>query len=248
MSRGPWLGRWFKLYDNFDDPKFWTSKIDNEELGAWLRLLSLGSRCIPKGQLYASYGVPFSRNQVEMIIKDKGTVLDKWYKQGSIKLINGVINIVNWGMYQNEEDRKKLNRPPKSPPINRPPKSLHKEVEVEFEVNEDIKKHKDNPLSPIGEPDGNPTKELVLLFASKIKDRFNTEYVIDWGKDMSLMKSLLKTVERPKLEKAMDKFLDSPNWADQHTIGIFKKEINKILQHLSVGGVASKIKYMGEVL
>ena len=85
-----------------------------------------------------------------MIIKDKGTVLDKWYKQGSIKLINGVINIVNWGMYQNEEDRKKLNRPPKSPPINRPHKSLHKEVEVEFEVNEDIKKHKDNPLLPIG--------------------------------------------------------------------------------------------------
>ena len=70
-----------------------------------------------------------------------------------------------------------------------------------------LKNIKTTPFCLSGEPDGNPTKELVLLFASKIKDRFNTEYVIDWGKDMSLMKSLLKTVERPKLEKAMDKFL-----------------------------------------
>lgn len=232
MSRGKWLGRWFKMYDNFDDPKFWTSKIDNEELGAWLRLLSLGSRCIPKGQLYASYGIPFSREQVKQIIKDRGNILDKWYKQGSIKLIKGVINIVNWGMYQSEQDRKDSYKDP----LKRPPKQHLKspvlDVEVEFDLNKENKEPKtltaDKPPSLSG-PD------LVKVYAKIYLDLNKTEYPANWGADGKALKELLAVYGIEKLETYIRYFL-APSyemWNGKKNALSFKTEVEKIARFIS---------------
>lgn len=75
--------------------------------------------------------------------------------------------------------------------------------------------------------------EIEKYFVSGVLDKYKTAYAIDYGKDRKIFKTLLKIFSKDRLKKAVDKFLDSPNFADCHTIGVFKTQINKIMQTIS---------------
>jgi hypothetical protein len=106
MSKSNWTMRWFKMWHNFDDEGKWTAEIDNDELGAWLRLLKHASKCFKRGTVQIDGGIPYSPEQLKVMIKTDKEYIKKWALQGAITIKNGIITIENWESYQCEQDRK----------------------------------------------------------------------------------------------------------------------------------------------
>lgn len=228
MSRGKWLGRWFKVFDNFDDPKFWTSKIDNDELGAWLRLLAIASKSTPKGSIQPLPGLKMTDEQTNGLIKTEKDYLKKWEKQGSIKTENGIIYIANWGIYQNEQDRKDrykdtLNRPPK-----KTPKKTHKDRDVDVYLDLDVEQKQIPCESPKKD---SRIKVLIDYFFIKHLEVKKSKIAINGGKDGDIFKDLLTTFTLDEIKAKIDMFMayNDPWMHDKpYSIGMFKSQFNKL--------------------
>jgi hypothetical protein len=225
MSRGKWLGRWFKLYDNFDDPKFWTSKIDNEELGAWLRLLSIASQSKPKGLIQPVHGLVLTVEQVNGLIKTKKAYIDKWEKQGAIKIIKGVINIVNWYIYQNEQDRKDGYKAP----LNRPLKSPVLDVDVDVDVYVDV--DKDNKKKKEQQAEKAPACGFTAYgyFLDTYKAVKGVAWVGDAGRAGKGLKELLKQITVEEYKELLPRYFAMPDkWIIEHGYDVarFIEKIN----------------------
>ena len=100
MSKGRWQLPWFRVWTDFDEDNKWTSKATNEELGAWTRLLRLANAQMIRGEIKVENNLPYSQEQLSLLLRGGQTYLAKWAKQGAIKIINGIIFIVNWEHWQ----------------------------------------------------------------------------------------------------------------------------------------------------
>lgn len=72
--------------------------------------------------------------------------------------------------------------------------------------------------------------EIEKYFCEKVKEKYGAPYALDYGKDRRLIKTMLTFTDKNKLKSIIDRFLDEPNYADCHTIGVLKTQINKLLQ------------------
>lgn len=238
MARGKWLGRWFKVFDNFDEvdenglPRFWTGSIDNDELGAWFRLLAWGSRCVPKAIIQAAPGLAFTDEQVKSVLKTDKNYLDKWSEQGSIKLKNGIIYIQNWKLWQNEQDRK-AKQPPESGGLYRNSKQPQREGDVVV-VKEKTKTKTTTKDTRV--------KKLIDYFFQAHMNTGKGKVHINGGKDGQKMTDLLKTFSEQEIKEKIDLFMKySDPWMKDkpYSIGMFASQFNKL-----VGVSETKPKFM----
>ena len=95
------MGRmtWFKMFVNFDDPERWTSKADNEELGAWVRLLRLASISPVKGKI--EIVTAYHTRTVKKVSKSGITL--KMGNTGGYKTRKRVIIIEKWEINLNRQ-------------------------------------------------------------------------------------------------------------------------------------------------
>jgi hypothetical protein len=100
MSKGRWELPWFRVWTEFDSTEYWTSQIDNEELGAWTRLLRLANAQKTRGEIKIENNVPYSNEQLHVLLRGGEKYLDKWKNQGAIKIIKGIIFVINWEHWQ----------------------------------------------------------------------------------------------------------------------------------------------------
>ena len=99
--------KWFKMWTNFSETELWTGNIDNEELGAWVRLLRLAAISQKKGIISIDSDIPLTENQLLLLLKTDKNYIKKWEKQGAISNEKGVIKINNWSNYQSDYQRQK---------------------------------------------------------------------------------------------------------------------------------------------
>lgn len=224
------------MFDNFDEtdengnPRFWTGKVDNDELGAWLRLIACGSRMKPKGILQLS-GIPLTKEQIKAVIRTDKPYLEKWQEQGAISIKNGIIYIENWKMWQNEQDRKdgydkqdRLNRPLKSPP-----KQTQEDVvvvEEQEQEQEQIQKTRTKTLRVPKKSHAPEHSAAISFFCDTYEKNFNLKYPFNAGKDGAIIKDLLRVYGIDRLKSIMSEFLSPSHkpYKDIRTIGMMKTE------------------------
>lgn len=74
-------------------------------------------------------------------------------------------------------------------------------------------------------------KKLIFVFSDLYKQKFNTPYVVTWGKDNMIMKSLVKVLPEEDITDLMGKFFASNDDFIRkagYTIGVFKSQIHKL--------------------
>ncbi len=218
------MGRmtWFKMFVNFDDPERWTSKADNEELGAWVRLLRLASISPVKGKIEIADGIPYTPEQLKKVIKSEKDYLKKWETQGAIKQENGVIIIEKWGSYQSEYERQKPYRQELLPKVTNesysesdPVEERRKKKEVRSKKKEE--KKKDNTSATVKNP--------VAIWCEKFKAKFGEQYIIT-PKDAGHLNRVYKLIPE-QFESKIDTFFEVDNWAHEYNVSIFQATLNK---------------------
>jgi len=219
------MGRmtWFKMFVNFDDPERWTSKADNEELGAWVRLLRLASISPVKGKIEIADGIPYTPEQLKKVIKSEKDYLKKWETQGAIKQENGVIIIEKWGSYQSEYERQKPYRQELLPKVTNesysesdPVEERRKKKEVRSKKKEE--RRKDNTSATVKNP--------VAIWCEKFKAKFGEQYIIT-PKDAGHLNRVYKLIPE-QFESKIDAFLETDNFAHEWNVSIFQATLNKI--------------------
>jgi hypothetical protein len=218
------MGRmtWFKMFVNFDDPERWTSKADNEELGAWVRLLRLASISPVKGKIEIADGIPYTPEQLKKVIKSEKDYLKKWETQGAIKQENGVIIIEKWGSYQSEYERQKPYRQELQEKVTSesycksdPVEERRKKKEVRSKKKEE--KKKDNTSATVKNPVG--------VWCEKFKAKFGEQYIIT-PKDAGHLNRVYKLIPE-QFESKIDAFFEVDNWAHEYNVSIFQATLNK---------------------
>lgn len=230
MSTGKWLGRWFKVYDNFDEidengkAKFWTGNIDNDELGAWLRLIAKASRSKPKGIIQVETGIPYTSEQLNHLIKTDKKYIEKWIKQGAIKSEKGIIYIMNWKFWQNEQDRKDSykdspNRHPKQT-TNKPQLDVDVDVELDLDVKKTLK-----TKTPPTYVDG---LTLIDLFKKIYLEQKGVEYIPKYARDGSSLKRIYSAVKDDFKNLLLNYFKLTDPWLFKHAFDVprFEEKIN----------------------
>ena len=214
---------WFKMFVNFDDPERWTSKADNEELGAWVRLLRLASISPVKGKIEIADGIPYTPEQLKKVIKSEKDYLKKWETQGAIKQENGVIIIEKWGSYQSEYERQKPYRQELLPKVTNesysesdPVEERRKKKEVRSKKKEE--RRKDNTSATVKNP--------VAIWCEKFKAKFGEQYIIT-PKDAGHLNRVYKLIPE-QFESKIDAFLETDNFAHEWNVSIFQATLNKI--------------------
>ena len=213
---------WFKMFVNFDDPERWTSKADNEELGAWVRLLRLASISPVKGKIEIADGIPYTPEQLKKVIKSEKDYLKKWETQGAIKQENGVIIIEKWGSYQSEYERQKPYRQELLPKVTNesysesdPVEERRKKKEVRSKKKEE--KKKDNTSATVKNP--------VAIWCEKFKAKFGEQYIIT-PKDAGHLNRVYKLIPE-QFESKIDTFFETDNFAHEYNVSIFQATLNK---------------------
>jgi hypothetical protein len=77
------------------------------------------------------------------------------------------------------------------------------------------------------------TKEIIEYFSGKFSSVTGHAYVFSWGKDGSLAKDMLKTMETQEIKTLIDRFFESTDEfiiSSGRTMGVFKSQINKLRQ------------------
>ena len=219
------------MHHNFDDPKKWTSKIDNDELGAWIRLCRVASKAEKRGILAIEDGIPYTAEQINQLIKTDKGYLKKWLKQGAVKQENGCYKIEKWKEWQNEQDRKNQSEQPKQTTqtdnqIDTPNGKTDLDLDLDLDLDKDKEKIKDL-LSAKADP---RIKVLIDYFFNKHLELLEKKVHIDGGKDGKTMQTLLKTFNEQELKDRIDWFITfKDDFVDNagRTIGVFKSQINK---------------------
>ena len=74
-------------------------------------------------------------------------------------------------------------------------------------------------------------KKFLTHYRERFQFHFETKPIIEWGKDGSLIKNLLKIIPFEELKKLLETFFCSEDKFIQksgYTIGVFKSQINKL--------------------
>jgi len=218
------MGRmtWFKMFVNFDDPERWTSNADNEELGAWVRLLRMASLSPENGVIEIAKGVPYTEQQIKMVIKTEKDYLKKWKEQGAIKIENGVISIEKWSSYQSEYNRQKPYREKLQEKVTDESYSESYTVEERRKKKEERskkkeEKKKDNTSATVKNPVG--------VWCEKFKAKFGEQYIIT-PKDAGHLNRVYKLIPE-QFESKIDTFFEVDNWAHEYNVSIFQATLNK---------------------
>ena len=236
------MGRmtWFKMFVNFDDPERWTSKADNEELGAWVRLLRLASISPVKGKIEIADGIPYTPEQLKKVIKSEKDYLKKWEIQGAIKQENGVIIIEKWGSYQSEYERQKPYRQELLPKVTNesysesdPVEERRKNKEERSKKKEEIKNKDIPPADAVGKIN------CVKIWIDEWNARIGTRQVVIVDGKETTKKYIPTDRERGNLKNVADRceneadyrarviaFLTSENFANDYTIPVFLGTLN----------------------
>jgi len=77
-----------------------------------------------------------------------------------------------------------------------------------------------------------PSKELLLFFAEQYEKVFKVSYNINWGKEMKLMKFLLKRYDAEKIKKAIRWYFrikDDFYFSNGYSFGVFYQKFNAVL-------------------
>lgn len=212
------------MWNNFDEPGRWTHDISNAELGAWVRLLSLGSKAEKKGVICIPGGIGYTTDQICRLLKSDKGILDKWEAQGAIKTENGIIYIENWKDYQSEYDRQKGYRKGYNTKLQDEvtPKVTEREVRSKKLRSKELEKEKTKDTR---------VKVLIDYFFAKHLSERKTKIVISGGKDGDIFKELLKTWSEEELKIKIDQFMiySDPWMTDKpYSVGMFKSQFNKL--------------------
>lgn len=202
------------MFTDFDSADKWTSKADNDELGAWVRLLRMASAGNVKGRVEIADGIPYTPEQIKAVIKTDKDYLKKWESQGAIKSENGVIIIENWNIYQSEYDRQKPYRGKLQAKVTSKSYKQSDTVDIDIEVDIDKDKEKD--------------KNIVAVWCDAYKCQFGEQYKVT-GQDAKILQ------EYKTLNNAHDVFIfffKRANWALDYRPSIFRTEYNKIIREM----------------
>lgn len=246
MSTSEWIMRWFKVFHNFDDlnkdgkPKFWTGKIDNDELGAWVRLLSMASKNrFERGFIGITPEIPYNIEQINLIIKTGKNYIKKWEKQGAIKITNGIISIINWELYQNEQDRKNKKTTKQTRQKDNQTDTPNGETDRERDLDLDKDSDKDKKSST----KDTRIKILIDYFYQAHLNAGKGKIHINGGKDGQKFIDLLKTFSEEEIKNKIDLFMkyNDPWMKDKpYSIGMFSSQFNKLSTDLTI----KPIKFM----
>lgn len=72
--------------------------------------------------------------------------------------------------------------------------------------------------------------EIEKFFIDRVKDKYKTDYMRNYGKDRRLLKNMISAVGKERIKSIITAFFNEPNYADCHTIGVLSTQINKLLQ------------------
>lgn len=221
------MGRmtWFKMFVNFDDPERWTSNADNEELGAWVRLLRMASLSPENGVIEIAKGVPYTEQQIKMVIKTERDYLKKWKEQGAIKIENGVISIEKWSSYQSEYNRQKPYRQKLQEKVTDESYSESDTVEERRKKKEVRSKKKEEKKEKIKDNTSAPVKNPVAIWCEKFKAKFGNQYIIT-AKDAGHLNRVFKLIPE-QFESKIDAFFEVDNFAHEWNVSIFQATLNK---------------------
>jgi len=88
-------------------------------------------------------------------------------------------------------------------------------------------------------------KNLLHYFVIKYKNKTTKDYVINYGKDYSILKSLLKVLSEAEIKSRIDQFFEMKSdfvVGAGYTVGVFKSQINKLGQVKDEGVWGASIK------
>lgn len=133
-----------------------------------------------------------------------------------------IISILNWETYQgnNSKDDQQLDQQMTS---NCPAD------DQEMTTYKNIKNIKNNILRDPPDPS---LKEFINFWEETFKEKFGQPYLVSWGKEGKLVKSLLKTYSLTQLKNLAEIFFKSGDHFIQssgYTIGAFYSQINKLI-------------------
>ena len=232
---------WFKMWTDFDIPGFkWTADIDNAELGAWVRLMRYAAIAETKGAICITEGVSYTPEQVKAMIKADKDYLEKWEKQGAIKIEKGVIFIANWKKYQSEYDRQKPYRKKNEKELQEKvtsegyTKSYTVEVEVDKEIEQEHintkTKTKDIARKKTSAPTIPGFSETRKFWIETYNAEYGENYPYAFGKDDGILKPLVITYGYERLKPMIKMFLDKgrKQWNNKRTIAQFKTDAEEM--------------------
>lgn len=244
MSKSNWTMRWFKMWHNFDDEGKWTSEIDNDELGAWLRLLKYASKCFKRGTVQIDGGIPYSPEQLKVMIRTDKEYIKKWALQGAITIKNGIISIENWESYQCEQDRKdksSFKQTLKQTPLTDTLKDstdldLDLDLDKDIDLDKEKKKKKRKDIPPA---DAVGKINCVKIWIDEWNARIGSKTVVIVDGKETTKKYIPTDKEKGNLKNVADRceneadyrarviaFLTSDNFAGDYTIPVFLGTLN----------------------
>ena len=222
------------MYNDFWDAEKWVSQATNEQIGAWVKLLSLASQGTEKGVVCITPNLPYSGEQLETLLGLTNSKLQDLLVflkcKGAINVKSGIVHINNWKTYQSEYDRlKKYKTGTKKGTAKGTAKgnAVEVEVDVEVEVNKEKKTTKDS--APVGAAKFNALKYFIDEYLLNLKTPYANA---DPGKDGKLLKQIVADngVEKYKLAlsrhwKKTDRYTEDR----KHDVVSFKTNISPLL-------------------
>lgn len=213
------------MWHNFDDEGKWTAEIDNDELGAWLRLLKYASKCFKRGTVQIDGGIPYSPEQLKVMIRTDKEYIKKWALQGAITIKNGIISIENWESYQCEQDRKdksSFKQTLKQTPLT---DTLTDSTDLDLDLDLDIDLDKEKKKKKTKTNTSAPVKNPVAIWCEKFKAKFGEQYIAT-PKDAGHLNRVYKLIPE-QFESKIDTFFEVDNFAHEWNVSIFQATLNK---------------------
>ncbi len=195
-----------------------------DERSVWDDYLDLASMSVLRGKVCLSGEMGYTQEQLSKLLKTPKKIIDRAetqmveFKMITIDNSNRVISIKNWKKYQSEYERQKGYRKE-----NKLQHKVTSEGYTEgYKVDIDIEL--DNTTNP---------KPLLEYFVLKYKEKTTKDYVINWAKDLKILKDLLKILSEGELRGRIDQFFDGKDaFREQagYTVGVFRSQINRLGQ------------------
>lgn len=229
-------GRWFKLWcASINDPDL--ANLDIADFGRWAKFGAYlkehgteGSVSLtePSKMICAMLQLPTLKDVVSCLQKVKNVTVSSETNTN----VSYFIKYENWHKYQGDFSTNRVKKFRAEKRKNETPKKRREEKREE-----EIRKEEKRIEKTIITPSGNGDVKAFLSYASEtFKDAFKETLLIEYGKDGSIVKNLLKTYDIQKIQALWDAFLLSDDEFIRkagYSIGIFKTQINKLLSKRS---------------
>ena len=219
----------FPLYaSDFDmDTATW----ENDELGAYLRLLLYE---------WVNGGLPNDTYKLAKIVREsQRKFIDKWKNLSHKFTLNGNGLLINQRMenirqekaYYIESQREKGIKSAKKRwegHITRVTTTVKERLQPEDNLSSSSSSSSSKKKESISHSE---VKKFLTHYGERFEFHFKTKPIIEWGKDGSLIKNLLKTIPLKELMELLESFFCSEDKFIQksgYTTGVFKSQINKL--------------------